>query len=207
MANNVAETIDERGYLTGQKQGYNRAEFKNSNHGAAVALVGASTESHTALLVGACTSAVSAVAGQIFVGVNDSDVTNNHGSVTFAARVGLPTLEQWRSGGAFECARQPRRVIQASILAATDLPDSLNPAMITEGLATARDELRGCLSQSPARGTVKLAVSVGPDGRVTSVSIKAAPDRTLALCAATAVQNAIFPPTRSGGAFGYPFVF
>jgi len=48
---------------------------------------------------------------------------------------------------------------------------------------------------------------VGPDGRVTSVSIKAAPDRMLALCAATAVQNAMFPPTRSGGAFGYPFVF
>jgi hypothetical protein len=187
-------------------------EFKNANNGAAVAFVGATTESHMALLVGSCTSAVSAVLGQIFVGVNDSDVTNNHGSVSFAARVGLPTLEQWRSGGAFECARQPRRVLQDSIpvpaaTAATDLPDSLNPALITEGLAAARDEIRGCRSQSPARGMVKLAVSVSPDGRVTNVSIEAAPDRTLALCAAAAVQHAMFSPTRSGGAFAYPFVF
>jgi hypothetical protein len=105
VANNF-EDIDENGYTGGQKRGYNRSDFKNANHGAAVALVGASNESHAALVVGSCITAVASTAGQIFVGVNDHDVGNNRGSIRFAVRVGLPTVEQWRSGGAFECPRR-----------------------------------------------------------------------------------------------------
>lgn len=102
VASNRAEIIDERGYLGGQKRGFNRVpDFKTANHGAAVATIGASGESHAALVVGACVTAVASVAGQIFIGVND--VGNNHGTLTFAVRVGLPNVEQWRSGGAFEC--------------------------------------------------------------------------------------------------------
>jgi hypothetical protein len=204
------EELDERGYTSGQKQGYNRFDLAHANHGAAVALIGAGNESHMALLVGSCTSAVASVAGQIFVGVNDRDVGNNHGSVTFAIRVGLPTLEQWRSGGAFACARQLSRGGQAPVAAAPagmELPDRIDPAIITEGLAGVKDEISNCRRRSPARGMVKLAVTVGPAGSVTSVSIEAAPDRALAICAATAVRNAVFSRTRSGGSFSYPFVF
>lgn len=104
VASNFRE-LDENGYTDGQKRGYNRSDFKNANHGVAVALIGAGNESHAALVVGPCVTAVASTAGQIFVGVNDRDVGNNRGSIRFAVRVGLPIVEQWRSGGAFECPR------------------------------------------------------------------------------------------------------
>src|SRR5262249_15625099 len=100
------EEIHENGYLGGQKRGFNRRpDFGNRSHGAAVALIGASHQSHMAFVVGWCAMVVATTPGQIFVGVNDSDVGNNRGSVLFGAHVGLPTVEQWRSGGGFECPR------------------------------------------------------------------------------------------------------
>jgi hypothetical protein len=66
VAGNLEE-IDENGYMGGQKRGFNRADFRNANHGAAVALVGASNESHAALVVGTCVTAVASTAGPICV--------------------------------------------------------------------------------------------------------------------------------------------
>ena len=205
------EEIHEAGYPGGQKRGFNRKpDFTNASHGAAVALIGASHESHAAFVVGSCAMAVASTPGQIFVGVNDSDVSNNHGSILFGVRVGFPTVEQWRSGEAYECPmppshRDPVPVVETH--ADADLPDGINPAMITEGLAQVKRDVAACRSRSPARGTVKLAVTVGPDGRVTSVTIKAAPDRALADCVAAAARNATFARTKAGGAFSYPFIF
>lgn len=204
------EEIDEHGYTGGQKRGFNRADFKNANHGAAVALVGASHESHAALIVGSCVTAVASTAGQIFIGVNDNDVGNNHGSIMFTVRVGLPTVEQWRSGGAFECAR-PARADRYPPLAETsadqDLPEGIDPAIISTALANVKPEVEACRTTSTARGTVTLGVTVGANGRVAGVAIKAAPDRALAMCVATAVKNAVFARTKTGGAFSYPFRF
>jgi hypothetical protein len=209
VASNLEE-IDENGYMGGRKRSYNRSDFNNANHGAAVALVGASNESHAALAVGPCVIAVASTAGQIFVGVNDSDVRNNHGSIRFAVHVGLPTVGQWRSGGAFECPRRAQGSDRAPIAAASadaELPDAIDPAIITDAIVKMKPEVAACRTTSPARGIVKLAVTVGADGRVASVSIKTAPDRALAMCVAAAVQKAQFARTRSGGTFSYPFIF
>jgi hypothetical protein len=207
VASNLRE-IDENGYIDGEKRGYNRNDFKNANHGAAVAMVGASNESHAALVVGSCVTAVASTAGQIFVGVNDSDVRNNRGSIRFAVRIGLPTVEQRRTGGAFECPRHAQRIESiAAASAGAELPDSIDPALITAAIARVKPEVAACRTSSPARGIVRLAVTVGADGRVANVSIKAAPDRALAMCVAAAVQNALFARTRTGGTFIYPFMF
>lgn len=209
VASNL-EKIDENGYRSGQKRSYNRSDFNNANHGTAVALVGAANESHATLIVGPCVTAVASTAGQIFVGVNDRDTSNNHGSIRFAVRVGLPTIEQWRSGGAFECPQHEQRSDQIPIVVASpdaELPDGIDPATITAGITRVKPDVAACRTSSPTRGTVKLAVTVGADGRVAGISIKTAPDRTLATCVAAAVQNALFARTRNGGTFSYPFVF
>jgi hypothetical protein len=205
------EEIYETGYPGGKKQSFNRQpDFKDVSHGAAVALIGASHASHAAFVVGSCAVVVATTPGQIFVGVNDSSVGNNHGSILFGVHVGLPTVEQWRSGGAFECPRPPSHRDPAPVVDAhadANLPEGINPAMITDALAQVKRDVATCRTRSPARGMVKLAVTVGPDGRVTDVTIKAAPDRALADCVATAARNATFARTKAGGAFSYPFMF
>jgi len=101
------DPIDERGYTDHSKQGYNRPDFKGQNHGAAIAYVGSPTESRTAFVVGSCAAAVTTVSGPVFVGVNDGSVGNNLGSISFTVGVGLPTVEQWRVGGKYECLTPP----------------------------------------------------------------------------------------------------
>lgn len=165
------------------------------------------------MVVGSCITAVAPTAGQIFVGVSDSDVRNNHGSIAFVVGVGLPTVDQWLSGGAFECPKKVRSDVGGpTILASknadgTNLPDGIDRAIISDGIAKVKADVMACGRVSPARGTVKVAVTVGSDGRVANVAVKPAPDRTLGNCVAAAVQGAMFSRTRSGGSFAYPFVF
>jgi hypothetical protein len=89
-----------------------------------------------------------------------------------------------------------------------DLPDGLDRTMISEGVAKVKARVMGCGEKSPAKGTVKVAVKVGPDGHVTSATPRdPVPDAGLASCVASAMQKATFPKTQSGGSFAYPFVF
>lgn len=55
-------------------------DFKDASHGSAVALVGAANASHAAFVVGSCAMAVASTPGQLFVGVNDSDVPWSDGA-------------------------------------------------------------------------------------------------------------------------------
>src|SRR5262249_53557919 len=54
-------------------------------------------------VVGSCVGLVAPNPGEVFVGVNDRDVGNNKGSLEFGVLITLPTVEQWRTGGAFGC--------------------------------------------------------------------------------------------------------
>jgi hypothetical protein len=54
-------------------------------------------------------------------------------------------------------------------------------------------------------GPVKLSVTVAPDGRVTSATVKSAPSEELGRCVAKELSKVVFPPTRFGGSFTYPF--
>lgn len=88
-----------------------------------------------------------------------------------------------------------------------DLPAALDRDMITAGVSKISGRAQSCGGQSSAKGTVKVGVKVGADGRVTSVTVKSSPDPALGNCVASAMQKATFGKTQSGGSFAYPFTF
>jgi TonB family protein len=89
----------------------------------------------------------------------------------------------------------------------SDLPDSLDRAMISDGIGKIRARVMACGDKSPAKGQVRVSVKVGPDGRVTSVTVKNTPDDGLGNCVASMVQKATFAKTQTGGLFAYPYTF
>ncbi|HEU4728609.1 MAG TPA: GYF domain-containing protein [Kofleriaceae bacterium] len=88
-----------------------------------------------------------------------------------------------------------------------DLPDSLDRSMISEGVAKVKARVMSCGDKSPAKGQVKVSVKVGPDGHVSSVTVKNTPDAGLGNCVAGMMQKATFARTQSGGSFSYPYTF
>ncbi len=52
-----------------------------------------------------------------------------------------------------------------------------------------------------------MSVTVGADGRVANASIQSTPDAALGDCIVEAMKKVVFPPSRNGGSFAYPFVF
>lgn len=88
-----------------------------------------------------------------------------------------------------------------------DLPDSLDRAMISDGVAKVKARAQACGDKSSAKGQVKVSVKVGADGHVVSVTVRNTPDPGLGNCVAAAMQKATFARTQSGGSFAYPFQF
>jgi len=88
-----------------------------------------------------------------------------------------------------------------------DLPDALDRAMISSGIAAVKARVTACGERSQAKGKVKVHVKVGGEGRVSNVSVESTPDPTLGACVSAAVQKASFAKTANGGSFSYPFVF
>jgi TonB family protein len=79
--------------------------------------------------------------------------------------------------------------------------------MISAGIANVKARVQSCGDKSPAKGKVKVKVSVSGDGRVTNVAVETTPDSALGACVAAAVNKASFGKTQNGGSFSYPFVF
>jgi predicted Zn finger-like uncharacterized protein len=87
------------------------------------------------------------------------------------------------------------------------LPEELDRAMISTGVGKVRGRIEACGSKSSAKGEVKVSVKVAPNGSVSTVSVKSAPDATLGSCVASAMERASFSKTQNGGSFSYPFIF
>jgi outer membrane biosynthesis protein TonB len=79
--------------------------------------------------------------------------------------------------------------------------------MISDGVAKVKARIMSCGDRSPAKGQVKVAVKVGPDGHVTIVTVKNTPDADLGNCVAGMMQKATFAKTQTGGSFAYPYTF
>jgi outer membrane biosynthesis protein TonB len=107
------------------------------------------------------------------------------------------------------CARfrSPRAPSANPSSSADDLPDQLDRAAITKAIASVRARVAACANRSTAKGKVKVRIRVEPRGQVSQVVIEATPDPALGACVAGAVRSALFPRTRNGGSFTYPFVF
>ena len=86
-------------------------------------------------------------------------------------------------------------------------PENLQKAQIKVGMAKIRAKVMACGEQFPAKGTVKLAVIVDPEGHIAELSVQTAPAEDLGNCVATAARKATFAKTEGGGSFTYPFVF
>ena len=103
---------------------------------------------------------------------------------------------------------RPRACLGAIADPATDATaEQLDAAMIVDGVDAVRTQVMSCSDQSPETGEVNVAVRVSASGCVVDVAIDHAPDRTLGICVATAIERATFAKTVRGGSFHYPFIF
>jgi hypothetical protein len=97
--------------------------------------------------------------------------------------------------------------LDAGAPATARLPESLDRGMIADGVLKLRPRAMACAEKWPAKGQVKVSLTVAPDGHVVSVRVMATPDAGLGSCVAGVMQQATFATTRDGGSFGYPFIF
>ncbi|HET7500346.1 MAG TPA: protein kinase [Kofleriaceae bacterium] len=110
------------------------------------------------------------------------------------------------------CAKfqKPPRVASgaaAPSVAAQNVPDSLDRAIISDGVAKVKAPILACGDRFPTKGQVKVSVKVAPDGHVTSVTVKNTPSPELGACVAARMETARFARTLNGGAFAYPYTF
>jgi hypothetical protein len=91
------QTIDPGGYPGGDAKRYNfrQEPFRDAPHACAVALIG--TGSVRGVLVKTGKTFTAPSAGELRVGLNDTDPGNNHGTLTFAVSTRAPTASEWLS--------------------------------------------------------------------------------------------------------------
>lgn len=94
-----------------------------------------------------------------------------------------------------------------STAAKSNLPESLDRAMISNGIAAVKARVSACGDRSSAKGKVKVKVQVDGSGKVKNVTVEEQPDASLGACVKSAVAKATFTKTQRGGTFSYPFVF
>ena len=87
------------------------------------------------------------------------------------------------------------------------IADTLDKVMVREAMDNVKPRVIACGEKNPAKGIVKLSVTVGGDGSVKGVSVVDSPLPALGDCVAAAVKEATFAKTAKGGAFNYPFAF
>lgn len=85
-------------------------------------------------------------------------------------------------------------------------PEALGRTEISSTIRALRPHIVACGQRWPTKGTVKARVRVAPDGSVARIDVDAL-DTDLGDCVAKVISGALFPRTRNGGSFGYPFVF
>jgi TonB family protein len=87
------------------------------------------------------------------------------------------------------------------------VPVELDRAMVRAGVETIKPRVVKCGETSGAKGTVKITVTVAPEGQVTDAAVRESPDEGLGTCVAGAMRAARFGKSVNGGSFTYPFVF
>jgi hypothetical protein len=91
-------TLGPAGYPDESASSYNLDPFKTAPHACAIALIG-SGRTIEGVAVGVGKQFVVAHAGALRVGLNDEDLSNNEGQVSFQVARRAPTAEEWRAGG------------------------------------------------------------------------------------------------------------
>jgi hypothetical protein len=105
------------------------------------------------------------------------------------------------------CCLKFKRPHPPAKVSSSGLPDALDRASISSGVASVKAKVLACGDRSTAKGMVKVRVRVNGDGHVASVIVETTPDPALGHCVAHELQQATFERTQQGAVFGYPFVF
>jgi len=85
--------------------------------------------------------------------------------------------------------------------------EALDKVAVKEGIEGVKPRVISCGEKIAAKGTVKVAMTVAPDGTVKDASVADSPTPELGQCVAKALRAATFAKTAKGGTFTYPFVF
>jgi outer membrane biosynthesis protein TonB len=88
-----------------------------------------------------------------------------------------------------------------------EVPDALDKAMVKAGIEKVKPKVVACGEKIAAKGTVKLAITVAPEGGISAISVSEAPDAALGDCVLAAVKRATFGKSVNGASFTYPFAF
>ena len=97
-------TLGPKGYSGAEARRYNfkQEPFVNAPHGAGIALAG-QDDLFVGVLVAPCVTFTSLYAGDLRVGINDTDPGNNEGTIAFEGYSRAPTVEEWGRRGSEEC--------------------------------------------------------------------------------------------------------
>lgn len=90
---------------------------------------------------------------------------------------------------------------------AGDTPETLDKTMVRAGVNGVKPKVQKCGEKIAAKGTVKISMTVSPEGAVTEASVADSPDAALGQCVVAAMKLAKFGKSLSGASFTYPFVF
>lgn len=90
---------------------------------------------------------------------------------------------------------------------AAPAPQALERWMVKAGVEQVKPRVVACGEKTAAKGTVRVAVKVEPDGSVSEAVIAESPTAELGECVEAALRSGKFTKTTTGGAFRYPFVF
>ncbi|MFT3698088.1 MAG: molybdopterin-binding protein [Kofleriaceae bacterium] len=85
--------------------------------------------------------------------------------------------------------------------------EQLDKTQVREGIENVKPRVIACGEKSSAKGTVKISVTVSPEGLVKDASVADSPDPDLGACVMKALRSATFAKTAKGASFVYPFVF
>lgn len=87
------------------------------------------------------------------------------------------------------------------------VPNGLAKWMVKAAIDRLKPRVIACGEKFAAKGTVRIAVTVAPDGSVTAADVAEASNPGLGSCVAEVLRSGKFAKTASGGSFRYPFVF
>jgi hypothetical protein len=92
------ETLDPAGYPGGDARSYNLSSFEKQPHACAIALIakGRNVEGEA---IGLDRTFVATHAGTLSVGLNDKDLSNNEGQVSYRITRRAPSADEWLQGG------------------------------------------------------------------------------------------------------------
>jgi hypothetical protein len=86
------------------------------------------------------------------------------------------------------------------------LPEAPGRQDISDAMQKVKPAIMACGAKHQVKGTIKIAIKVGPDGTVTSAEIKQSPDEKVNACVVGVAKTIVLPKSQKGVTFSYPII-